>query len=81
MYDAEELGRDGALYRFRDIDALARRIAGRTATWQEVHESTQPAQRRVQILRPNPLAGGSDIVTTVLVPVEAIRVRNGDGAL
>jgi hypothetical protein len=73
LHTAEEIGHDGEIYRFRDIDALARRIGGRRATWQEVHDGSSPARRKVQVLRRNKLAGGDDIVATVLVPVESIR--------
>lgn len=72
---AMEIGGTRQVFRFRSVDALARRVAGRTATWQEVHEPLPSAWRRVQILRPNRLAGGSDIVAVFMIPVEAIRAQ------
>lgn len=71
-HTAEEVGGRAATYRFRSIDALARRIGGRTAFWETVSGGGSAIRDKVQILRPNRLAGGSDIVAVVMVPVESV---------
>lgn len=57
--------------RFRSLDALARRLGGRSATWLEREGMRGTNATAIQIVRPAPF-GGYDILGTLFVPLSSL---------
>lgn len=70
VYKAEDLGTH-QIYRFRSLDALARRLGG--DEWSAVHDSTvSPPYRKIEILKSQPIDNAKNIVAVVMVPSAAL---------
>jgi hypothetical protein len=76
MYEARDLT-TGDVILFKSLDTLVRRCRG--THFQVVHsETVRPPNREVHILRRVPNDPASSIVTTVLVPTEAVEASASD---
>lgn len=78
MYEAFEPTSDGEIYRFRSLDALARRLGG--DAWHVVHDSASDPgpHRTVEITKWQPKANGHRIVALLRVPTEATEAEKVD---